>query len=114
MGVGMLLLMTVRAEWHLVFPALLMGSGHAFVFPSMVDLAAEAMPLRHRGVATSIALGSGDLGFLAGGIAWGQLIESRGYELTFTVVAALTWSAAVLYAWRKRRIISETNCGDAT
>lgn len=102
MGVGMLLLPLVRTQWHLMLPAMLMGAGHAFVFPSMVDLAAEAMPLRHRGVATSIALGSGDVGFLLGGIAWGQLIEWRGYEITFVVVTALLWSVALLYGWTRR------------
>ena len=105
MAAGVLLFIPACEEWHLVFPALLMGCGHAFVFPSMVDLAAEAMPPQHRGVGTSIALGAGDAGMLAGGIAWGELIEWRGWTPTFIAVAAAMWLVAALYAWVKRGVV---------
>jgi len=111
MSIGMLLLIPVREEWQLIFPALLMGGGHSFVFPSMVDLAAASMPLRHRGVGTSIALGAGDVGFLLGSVAWGQLIEWRGYAATFAVVAATAFAAALWFGWRERAtIFARRNC----
>lgn len=97
MAGGVLLMIPVRAEWHLIFPALLMGAGHSFVFPSMVDLAAEALPWRHRGIGTSVTLGAGDLGFLLGGIGWGRLIHWQGFETTFVVAAFITAMAAMAY-----------------
>lgn len=102
MAVGLLLLIPVHAEWQLVLPALFMGAGHCFVFPSMVDLVAEAMPLQHRGVGTSLALGAGDLGFLLGSVAWGQAIDLTGYVPTFCVAATITWVAVLVYL-RSRR-----------
>jgi len=102
MAIGMVCFIFVRQQWHLVLPALLMGAGHAFVFPSMVDLAADALPTEHRGMGTSIVLGAGDVGILFGGIAWGQLIERAGWEPTFILIAVLMWFAAGLYTWRHR------------
>jgi len=102
MAMGLLCFMFVREQWHLVVPAFVMGVGHAFVFPSMVDLAAETMPLEHRGVGTSLALGAGDVGVLFGGVAWGQLIERAGWKPTFITIAVLMWSVAGFYAWRHR------------
>ncbi len=63
------------------------------------------MPLRHRGVGTSIALGAGDVGFLLGSVAWGQMIEWRGYTATFAVVATTACLAAAWYGWQERAII---------
>ncbi len=105
MAVGMLLFIPVRDEWHLVFPAVVMGAGHAFVFPSMIDLSAEAMPLKHRGVGTSIALGAGDVGILCGGIAWGELIDGQGWTPTFITVALIMWTVAAFFAWRRRNVV---------
>ncbi len=98
MGIGVLLFIPVRASWHLVFPAMLMGVGHAWIFPSMVDLVADAMPVEHRGLGTSVALGAMDVGFIFGGIAWGQLIAWVGFEATFVAAAVATCAVAVWYA----------------
>ncbi len=98
MGVGTLLFIPVQTGWHLAFPALLMGVGHAFVFPSMVDLVAAAMPLEHRGLGTSLALGSMDVGFVLGGIAWGQLVVWAGFEPMFAVSALVTCAVAFWYS----------------
>lgn len=103
MGVGTILFIPVRAEWHLLLPALMMGMGHAFVFPSMVDLVADAMPVEHRGVGTSLALGAMDIGFLAGGVTWGQTISWWGFERTFVLVGVMTSGAALWFLLRRRR-----------
>lgn len=102
LGLGTLLLIPVGAEWHLVFPALLTAVGHALVFPSMVDLTAQSFPPERRGVGTSVALGAGDFGFILGGVAWGQLIEARGFATVFVIGAGITWLTALLYVWRRR------------
>ncbi len=102
MGVGILALIPVQEKWQLLFPALLIGAGHAFVFPSMVDLVAEAMPLEHRGVGTSVALGATDVGFFTGGIVWGQFIAWRGFEPAFVMVAVLTGGVALWFLYSGR------------
>lgn len=114
LGVGTLLLIPVRTEWHLIFPALLTAIGHALVFPSMVDLTAQAFPPEHRGVGTSLALGAGDIGFIIGGVAWGHLIEKRGFVPVFVIGAAASWLTALLYAWRRRLELREPVPTDST
>ncbi|MCH7526469.1 MAG: MFS transporter, partial [Planctomycetes bacterium] len=107
MGAGLLLLIPVHAEWHLILPAFLLGVGHTFIFPSMVDLAANALPEEHRGVGTSLVLGAGDIGFLLGSIAWGHLIEFGSYETTFITGSLLAFTSAAVYFWTQRKKIFE-------
>jgi DHA1 family multidrug resistance protein-like MFS transporter len=107
MGVGLLLLIPVQAEWHLIFPAFLLGVGHTFIFPSMVDLAADALPEEHRGVGTSLVLGAGDIGFLVGSITWGHLIEFGSYQTTFIAGSLLAFTCAAAYYWTQRQKIFE-------
>jgi len=106
---GVLLLIQVETETELILPAVLMGLGHAFVFPSMIDLAAESFPLAHRGVGTSIALGAGDIGMLSGNIVWGMVIESAGWRVAFMAVAGTLGATAVLYGWSQRTRLFSRN-----
>jgi predicted MFS family arabinose efflux permease len=101
-GTGMLVLRSAQTQLGLILPAMVLGAGHCFVFPSMVDLGAERLPPEHRATGTAIVLGSGDVGFLVGAIAWGQLIERSGYDVTLATVAAVCGAAAVLYGWSQR------------
>ncbi len=101
-GLGMLLLRAAQTPVGLILPAMVLGAGHCFVFPSMVDLGAERLPPEHRATGTAIVLGSGDVGFLVGAIAWGQLIERSGYNVTLATVAAVCVASAVLYGWSQR------------
>ena len=103
---GILLFIAVHETWQLIFPALLMGCGHAFVFPSMVDLAAEAMPENQRGLGTSVALGASDMGMLIGGITWGQMIDGVGYVPTFVTCAVAITVVTAIYAGRRMMRIS--------
>ncbi len=102
MAAGLCLLTQVYSQWHLVFPAVVIGSGHALTFPSMIDLVADSLPHKYRGVGTSIALGGMDVGFFAAGYAWGELIAWQGFETTFLVAAGCTMAATVIFAWRQK------------
>ena len=104
LGLGLLLLLPVQASWQLIFPALVMGAGHALTFPSMVDLVAQAMPIEHRGVGTSLALGAMDVGFLLASITWGQLIAWQGFSVTFTVAALVAVGVALWYLYGSRSL----------
>ncbi len=105
MAGGYLLLRGVRTELQFFFPAIVMGAGHCFIYPSLIDLGAERFPPAQRGMGTSIILGAGDAGFLAGYVGWGQLISGAGFAITFQVVAGWVLLVAALYAWRERRAI---------
>ena len=54
MAVGLCCLIGVESQWRLILPGILMGAGHCFIFPSMVDLAAAHFPPQHRGAGTSL------------------------------------------------------------
>ncbi len=105
MSCGFLLLKAVRTELGLFLPAIVMGSGHCFIYPSLIDLGAAKLPPAQRGLGTSIILGSMDLGFLTGFICWGQLITHMGFAFTFEVVTGWMLLVAAVYAWQERRAI---------
>lgn len=104
LGVGILGLVGVRTEWQLVLPALLMGAGHCFIFPSMVDLAAERLPPEHRGTGTSLILGAGDLGLLTGLIVLGKVIDNLGFDAALYALATIVLATAVLFAFSRREL----------
>jgi MFS family permease len=104
LAIGLVVLSRAAAQWHLVLPGLLMGAGHSFVFPSMVDLAAARFPLRHRGLGTSCILGAGDVGMLVGFAGLGELFQRFGYTATLIGLAVLVACIAVVFAfWARRR-----------
>lgn len=102
---GLLSLIGVVTQWHLVLPSLLMGAGHSLIFPSMVDLAAERFPLEHRGAGTSLILGAGDLGMLIGFAALGGMIEAVGFDASLRALALAVVLVAALFALVQRRWI---------
>ncbi|MHC4093069.1 MAG: MFS transporter, partial [Planctomycetota bacterium] len=100
-GCGILCLVGIDTEWRLVLPALLMGAGHCFIFPSMVDLAAERLPPEHRGTGTSLILGAGDLGLLTGLIVLGNVINRLGFDVALYALATTVLATAVLFAFTR-------------
>jgi len=100
--VGLLLLIPVHRDLDLLLPAIVMGTGHCFSYPFLVDLAAERMPKQHRGVATAVVLGALDVGFLLGFLIEGQLIERCGFNITLAIVAALATTGVAYHSCRQR------------
>lgn len=99
---GILCLSQATVQWQLVLPGLLMGIGHCFVFPSMIDLAASRFPASHRGTGTSVVMGAGDIGTLIGFFMLGELIEAYGYGVAFTVLAFVVLAAGVTLGFSQR------------
>ena len=60
MAASLLLFLPVRAEWHLVLPAIGFGCSHAILFPSVVAAGSVTFPLRNRGLATVLVLATWD------------------------------------------------------
>lgn len=115
---GLCCLIGIRGQWQLVWPALLMGAGHCFVFPSMVDLAAQCFPGELRGTGTSLILAAGDVGLLIGFSALGKLIDARGFDAGLGALSAVVVVGAVFFAiarrdavFRRRRTTTST-CSD--
>lgn len=104
-GAGIAALATAYSQRGLILPAMIMGAGHCFIFPSMVDIAAEKLPREYRGLGTSLIFGAGDVGLLVGNIVWGQLIAARGYNTALVFVAGVGVAAAIIYAWSQRTIV---------
>ena len=66
MAASLLLFLPVRAEWHLVLPAIGFGCSHAVLFPSVVAAGSATFPLANRGLATLLVLATWDAGQLIG------------------------------------------------
>ncbi|MFH5805371.1 MFS transporter [Alienimonas sp. DA493] len=72
---GFLCLPLVSEGWHLVPPAILVGFGHALLFPAVVSLGTETFPLRYRGTASTLILGFFDLGMLICAPVLGGMVD---------------------------------------
>ena len=104
-AVGVFCLVGIQTEWQLALPAILIGAGHCFVFPSMVDLAAERLPPEHRGTGTALILGAGDIGILVGFVVIGELVDRFGFDPALIALATTVLLGAVLFAYTRRQFV---------
>jgi MFS family permease len=102
LAAGLLCLTGIESQWQLVLPGLLMGAGHCFIFPSMVDLAAERLPFEYRGTGTALILGAGDVGMLLGYVGLGELIDSFGFDAAIITLAATVLVGAAVFGLVRR------------
>ena len=105
MATGTFCLVGVATQGQLILPAILMGAGHCFVFPSMIDLCASSLPHEHRGTGTALILAASDIGMLVGFVTMGELIKAAGFDLTLQCLAAGVLAAACLFACSRRSAI---------
>ena len=103
LALGLGALVGADTQWQLILPGLLMGAGHSFIFPSMVDLTAERLPAAYRGTGTSLILAAGDLGMLLGYATLGELIDAYGYDRALIMLLILVLLAAAVFASARRR-----------
>ena len=96
----------MTAGWHFVPPAVLVGFGHALLFPAVVSLGTETFPLKYRGTGSTLILGFFDLGMLACAPVLGGIVDygahhglEDGAEFTpmFLLAAGLVCGVAVYY-----------------
>jgi predicted MFS family arabinose efflux permease len=104
-AVGVFFLVGIQTQGELVLPALLIGAGHCFVFPSMVDLAAERLPPDQRGTGTALILGAGDIGILTGFLVIGELIDRFGFDLALIALATTVLLGTALFAYTRRKFV---------
>ena len=82
-----------------------MGAGHCFIFPSMVDLAAERSPPEQRGFGTSLILGAGDVGMIAGFFLLGEVIDAFGFDAALAMLALIIVIGGGFFAFARRDIV---------
>ncbi|MCE5269430.1 MAG: MFS transporter, partial [Planctomycetaceae bacterium] len=109
MAASVLMFLLVRAEWHLIVPAIGFGCSHAVLFPSVVAAGSATFPLENRGLATLLILATWDAGQLIGAPAAGALVHYSPlaglppYPTMFLVTAVPLVLAGVWYAVSSRR-----------
>jgi MFS family permease len=90
---------------------LLGGIGHAYTFPILSGMVVTRAPEAQRGSALAIFTGLADLGVVAGGPLYGELLERTSYEFLYAAVAItvalglmvfLPWNARLAPASRAR------------
>ena len=102
LGAGLLSLVGASTELGLMLPGLLMGAGHCFIFPSMVDLAADCFPASKRGTGTALVLGAGDLGLLVGYVLLGELIDVSDFDAAVRALVAVVGVSALCFLLSRR------------
>jgi len=81
--------LAVDAAWQLAFPGVLAGIAHALLFPSVVAGGSRTFPIRYRGLAVTLTLGTFDLGNLVGMPLAGAIAEHLGFSAMYVVMAVL-------------------------
>ena len=105
MAASMLMYLVVDNEYKLIWPALLGGLGHSFLFPSVIALCTQQFAKADRGVAANLILAMYDSGVLIGMPTIGILHSSAEYfglsPYSTIVVALMALILVVLAAfWR--------------
>lgn len=103
----------VETSFDYVWPGLLLGLSHGFIFPSMVDLAGECFPPDRRGLGTSVIIGAQEFGLFIGAPVMGWVVKTRGFDPMFHLLAGLAGTVAVIHilsSVRGRRRRKEEAC----
>jgi hypothetical protein len=123
--ISFVLFLPVHALWHLALPAVVMGSSHALLFPTVTTEGSGRFPARYRGIGTTLILGMFDLGNLVGSPLVGSILRvSRrvgfpAYPTMFLTVCLLLAASTVLFVWlshreRLRDVVRQARCHSKT
>jgi MFS family permease len=113
---GNALLPFVTKDWHLIFPSVASGFGHALLFPAVISLGSGAFPKAYRGSGTTIVLGFTEVGAMLSAPLLGWIIDVYGFTAMFLTASASTLVIGVVF-WltsglrveaRSRSLTSET------
>ena len=109
MSISMLLYLLVDSEFALIWPALVGGLAHSFLFPSVIALCTEKFAKEDRGVAANLILAMYDTGILVGMPTIGvtlTLAERAGMPAYSTVLSVLAATIVlVLMAFRAHKSV---------
>lgn len=108
-AIGLLLFLLVHTEWQLVLPGVAYGVSHAVLFPSVVAAGSSVFPEGHRGLATTLMLGTWDVGLLVGAPMAGLIVHYSGqlglpaYPTMFVAMAGVLAMVGIMYGATRRR-----------
>jgi MFS family permease len=100
---GLLVLRAADSDSDIAVAGLLLGTGHAFVFPILSALVVTRAADHERGAALSMFTALFDLGMLVGGPVLGAVLQRTSYGTMFGVAAAVAVVGSVVWAvwdWR--------------
>jgi MFS family permease len=109
MVASMLLFLMVSRPWQMALPATMLGISHALMFPAVIAGGNATIPLRYRGLGTTLLLAMFDLGAMCGAPIVGVLLRASDalgwpkYTVTFVVVAGLMAAIGLAYWISERR-----------
>lgn len=103
-AVGFAVIPMLYVEWLLTLPALLIGFGHALLFPAVVSLGTATFPAEYRGTGTTLILGTFDLGQLVLAPLFGLIIDAYGFTPMFLATAGTAVGVTGLFVLLSRSI----------
>ena len=96
--VGLMSISFATQTWHLVFPSICSGFGHALLFPAVVSLGSGAYPLQFRGSGTTIVLGFFEVGAMVFSPLLGSIIHHFGFQTMYWTAAGIVTVVTLIYA----------------
>ena len=99
-GVFSFLLVDGSHASQLLIPALVCGTGHAFMFPTLNALVLRDFPHDVRGTGSALSMVFTDLGAVAGAPILGTIAYLFGYGALFVTAGSVVFSSAIFFAWR--------------
>jgi len=96
----------------LAVAALLLGSGSALLYPTMVALLVDRTPEAERGLAIGTLSGSWDVGVVIGSLVIGVTVERVSYAAGFLVAAGASIAGlAAFVVTERRRVVRNPSPG---
>ncbi len=94
---GMFAIPFVRGPVALALVAVVTGTGHGFLFPSLSALILDRAGRERGGMAMAMFTGAFDMGQVIGAAAFGFVAERHGYATMFVSAAAVTAAGAFFF-----------------
>ena len=96
----------------LAVAALLLGSGSALLYPTMVALLVDRTPEAERGLAIGTLSGSWDVGVVIGSLIIGVTVERVSYAAGFLVAGGASIAGlAAFVVTERRRVVRDRSPG---
>ncbi|OGP78309.1 MAG: hypothetical protein A2Z13_10790 [Deltaproteobacteria bacterium RBG_16_64_85] len=97
LGAGILAIPFLTGSVGLCLVAVVSGTGHGFLFPSLSALILDRAGEEKGGIAMAMFTGAFDMGGVIGAAAFGFVAEHLGYAVMFCSAAAITGAGALFF-----------------
>jgi len=97
LGAGILAVPFIAGPAGLAIVAMVSGTGHGFLFPSLAALILDRAGKEKGGMAMAMFTGAFDMGLVIGAAAFGFVAEHMGYSAMFFSAAGITSAGALFF-----------------